>query len=657
MIERAKPFWDARAAFCSTADGWLAQANPYWLASAVNRRRRGTVGTRRNGGFGSRVNRRQMLRGAAAGVSGLALWTAGCSSSSSNNNNNVAKSNTASSNSAAATHAPSVTAATPAATRAATAAASAASTAAAGTPTAKVADFGFTNNAPNLTLTPKKGGTFHYSTHVTAPGLDPVKSASYESANVYTQVYNRLVRGQYGTELQPYNPWRLKVTGDLAESWEQPDAQTFVLKLRPNVKFQNVAPVNGRAFTSADAKYSFDAFLANPDTASQLPFTVETPDPMTVKLNLPKPANYVLQAIQDPRFVMLAHEVAEADGDFSKRAIGTGPFILDNYVPNTTAHYKRNPDYYRSDRPYLDAIQQDNFKDSASSKAAFISGQYEYAEYALQSPDDVKDILSSQKNTVVLRLQSRWQSNVFAIGFPFDVKPWSDQRVRTGISKGFDRSVFGKSAYNNDYNVLGAYAWIDEFNAPPDLGDAYKYDPKAAKQMLQAAGITGTLDMPFEYFTYGGDAADQLQAIQQQLKDIGVNLQLKNLDYTTFFAKYYGKKADGPILSFIPTAPRWAPLSMLALWHTGAPKNYLRINDPAFDAAVDKLTTTANADEQKSAYQDAFNKLQQPAYFISIAEAPTYFVHAPKLHGLLPNMYNDPAGWGNQAMEDFWLDA
>lgn len=616
--------------------------------------------TRRNSGFGARLNRRQMLLGAAAGVSGLALWTAGCGSS----NNNKNKNNAATAAATAATQAPSAAAtsgtsgaATPGATARASAAASAAATSAGGTPAPKVADFGFTSNAPNLTLTPKKGGTFHYSSHVQAPGLDPVKSASYESANVYTYVYNRLVRGQYGTELQPYNPWRLKVTGDLAESWEQPDAQTFVLKLRPNIKYQNVAPVNGRAFTSADAKYSFDAFLANPDTASQLPFTVETPDPMTVKLNLPKPANYVLQAIQDPRFVMLAHEIADADGDFSKRAVGTGPFILDNYVPNTTAHYKRNPDYYRSDRPYLDAIQMDNFKDSASSKAAFIAGQYEYAEYALQSPDDVKDILASVKNTVVLKLQSRWQSNVFAIGFPFDVKPWSDQRVRTGISKGFDRSVFGKSAYNNDYNVLGAYAWIDEFSSAPDLGDAYKFDPTAAKQMLAAAGITGTLDMPFEYFTYGGDAGDQLQAIQQQLKAIGVNLQLKNLDYTTFFAKYYGKKADGPILSFIPTAPRWAPLSMLALWHSGAPKNYLRISDSGFDAAVEKLTTTTNADEQKSAYQDAFNKLEQPAYFLSFAEAPTYFVYAPKLHGLLPNMYNDPAGWGNQATEDFWLDS
>lgn len=617
------------------------------------------MGSQRYKIYGLRVSRRQALRaGATTGMGGLALWAVGCSSSNNNNNKAATTAET--------------TVATRAATSASAAAAAGSPTRAAGSPSAggspaaaaaqgsaapKVAEFGWTNNAPDLKAAPKKGGSFKFSTHVTPPGLDPVKSASFESANIYTPVYSRLVRSQYGTELQPYNPWRIKITGDLAESWEHPDATTYVLKLRPNIKFQDVAPVGGRAFTSADAKYSLDAFLGNPETAAYLPFKVEAPDPQTVRLVLSKPANYALEALQDPRIVMLAHEVADADGDFSKRAIGTGPFILDDFQPNTKAHYKRNPTYYRTDRPYFDEMQFDSFKDNASSKAAFIAGQYQYAQYALLNPtDDIKDILAARKDTVVLKLQSRWQSNIFAMGFAVDRDPWKDQRVRTGISKGFDRSVFGKKAYNNDYNVLGAYAWVDEFDSAPDLGDAYKYDPKAAKDMLAAAGMAN-LKVPFDYFPYGGDADDQLQTIQQQLKDIGVDLQLNKLDATAFFAKYYGGKTDNAISSFVPTTPRWAPLSMQVLWHTGSPKNYLHVSSPDLDAAIDKLTTTQDAAEQKKAYQDAWNKLMLPAYFVSWAESPTYFVHSPKLHGFLPNMYNDPAGWGNQAMEDWWVEA
>ncbi|MHB8576507.1 MAG: ABC transporter substrate-binding protein, partial [Dehalococcoidia bacterium] len=487
---------------------------------------------------------------------------------------------------------------------------------------------------------------------------DPVKSASYESANIYTPTYSRLVRAQYGTEMTPYNPWALgKIVGDLAESWTHPDPLTYIFKLRPNVKFQNVDPVKGRAFTSADAKYSLDLFLANKETGAQLPFTVEAPDPQTVKLNLTKPANYVLQALMDPRFVMLAHEVADADGDFSKRAIGTGPFILDNFVPNTVAHYKRNPDYYRPDRPYFDAMQFDNLKDNAAYKAAVIAGQYDFWEYGFPSPDDFKDLLAARKDTVVLKLQSRWQSNVFHFGFPADKDPWKDVKVRTAISKGFDRSVYGKQAYNGDYNVLGAYPWINFFDSAPDLGDAYKFDPQAAKQLLSAAGVPSPLNVPLDFFPYSGDAGDQLQSIQQQLKAVGINLTLNQMDAVAFITKYYGQKADNPVIGFIPTPPRWAPLSMNVLWHSGSPKNYLRLSDPDLDAALEKVASVEDPAELKKAYQAAWLKLHQPVHFFTFPEQPTQVANAPKLHGVLPNQYNDPAGWGNSAMEDWWLGA
>jgi peptide/nickel transport system substrate-binding protein len=303
-------------------------------------------------------------------------------------------------------------------------------------------------------------------------------------------------------------------------------------------------------------------------------------------------------------------------------------------------------------------MQFDHIKDNATGKAALIANQYEYSQYwATNAIDEVKDVTAARKDIVVLKLQSRWQSNVWAIGFATDKAPFNDQRVRTAISKGFDRSVFGKKNYGGDYNVLGAYAWTDWFDAPPDLGDAYKPDPQAAKQMLAAAGVTTPLNVGFDYFVYGGDAEDQLQTIQAQLKEIGVNLQLQKLDYTAFLAKYYGRQVDQAILSFIPTTPRWAPLSMLSLFRSGQPKNYLRVSSPELDAALDKLTSSENTEEQKKAYQDAWMKLHQPAYFLSTTEAPTFYVHSPKLHGLLPNMYNDPAGWGNVAMEDWWLES
>jgi hypothetical protein len=122
-----------------------------------------------------------MLRGAATGAGGLALWAVACGSDE--------KKETPSGASAVGSTPVPVTA-------------------------AQLEEFKWTTNAPDAKATPKKGGTFRYATHVSAPGLDPIKSASFESANIYTPVYNRLIRAEYGTEMNPYNPWRLKIKGD-----------------------------------------------------------------------------------------------------------------------------------------------------------------------------------------------------------------------------------------------------------------------------------------------------------------------------------------------------------------------------------------------------------------------------------------------------------
>src|SRR5690349_10755695 len=121
---------------------------------------------------GARLNRRAALRGAGlAGLGSAAAWLVACSSS--NNNKSAASATTAA-----------TAAGTAVATRAATSApaASGSPAAGAGSATPKIADFGWTNNAPDLKAMPKKGGTLRFSTHVVPPGLDPVKSASYESA-------------------------------------------------------------------------------------------------------------------------------------------------------------------------------------------------------------------------------------------------------------------------------------------------------------------------------------------------------------------------------------------------------------------------------------------------------------------------------------------
>src|SRR5581483_11026600 len=91
-------------------------------------------------------------------------------------------------------------------------------------------------NAPDFTLEPKSGGNFRYGYNADPPHLDPVLTSSYAMHSAVTPVYNRLMRGKWAQELNPFDPWKVEVTGDLAQSYEVPDPQTYTFKLAGGVK-------------------------------------------------------------------------------------------------------------------------------------------------------------------------------------------------------------------------------------------------------------------------------------------------------------------------------------------------------------------------------------------------------------------------------------
>src|SRR5258705_8549418 len=91
--------------------------------------------------------------------------------------------------------------------------------------------------------TPKRGGTLVVGNDEDAVGLDPHLSVAFASSNYFEHVYSGLIRFNAKMELE----------GELASSWDIPDPQTYVFKLRKGIKFHN-----GREMTSEDVRYSIE---------------------------------------------------------------------------------------------------------------------------------------------------------------------------------------------------------------------------------------------------------------------------------------------------------------------------------------------------------------------------------------------------------------
>src|SRR5581483_3402161 len=146
-----------------------------------------------------------------------------------------------------------------------------------------------------------------------------------------------------------------------------PDGKTWTLHLRDDVKWQNLPPVNGRQFTSADVGWSIDYIKKSPlasfwDTTQ----SHDQPDPNTVVLHLSGPDPEVALKMGQYTNVMLPHEIQEQYGDFKTVMVGTGAFQFKSYKPGQEILAERNPNYFEQGidgqpLPYVDAVDTQVF--------------------------------------------------------------------------------------------------------------------------------------------------------------------------------------------------------------------------------------------------------------------------------------------------------
>src|SRR5262249_31346881 len=145
--------------------------------------------------------------------------------------------------------------------------------------------------------------------------------------------------------------------GDLAESWKaSDDGLTYTFNLRPNARFHNKPPVNGRPVTAQDVVWSFERFTKVSPEKSRFDYveTITAPDDRTVVFKLKNAYARFENAMGGPYFWVMPHEVVEQDGDAAKRVVGSGPFMFDRYESGVGFFGKRNPDYYRKGEPHID---------------------------------------------------------------------------------------------------------------------------------------------------------------------------------------------------------------------------------------------------------------------------------------------------------------
>jgi peptide/nickel transport system substrate-binding protein len=202
-------------------------------------------------------------------------------------------------------------------------------------------------------------------------------------------------------------------------------------------------------------------------------------------------------------------EVVEKFGDVGdwKNAVGTGPFMLTDYVKGSSITYTKNPDYWETDPvgpgkgnrlPYIDSYRQLIIPDVASQLAAFRTAKIDAMPSATK--DDAQPILKDNPSMMSLRFMTGALSinSSYAIAMRTDKQdlPFKDKRVRQAMMlatdfEGLKNTLYGGDAeidiFPNNKQVGALYQPLSEM--PSAVQDLFKYNPTKAKQLLADAGF------------------------------------------------------------------------------------------------------------------------------------------------------------------------
>ena len=446
--------------------------------------------------------------------------------------------------------------------------------------------------------------------------LDPQAVTAVNDFRILMNVYDGLVRYKSGT---------LEVEPALATSWTiSADGTEYTFKLRRGVKFHD-----GSGFDAADVEFNFDRMLdENHPYHHTGPFPlsfffsaiedVEAVDASTVRFKLNAPYAPFLSNLAYPTGLIVSPEsVQEHDKEFGRNPSGTGPFKFAEWESNAKVVITRNADYWDG-APSLEAVVFRPITDGNTRVAEMLSGGLDVMVEI--PPDSV-----AQFNGNGFNLLEQAGPHLWFLILNAKEGPFADKRVRQAINYAIDKKTLVEQVLQGTAEVASgptppAFSWAYNESLQP-----YPYDPRKAKQLLQAAGH-GNASLTF-YVTEGGsgmlDPVPMGTAIQADLAKVGVDVKIETYEWNTFLGKVnpgLEGKADMAEMAWMTNDPDTLPYLALRTdaWPDKGGFNSGYYSNPE----VDKLLEAARQSTDQAERAKLYQQMQEIVY----EDAPWAFI-------------------------------
>jgi len=415
---------------------------------------------------------------------------------------------------------------------------------------------------------------------------------------------------------------------------------TFTLQLRPDLVFSDGTPLNAEA-----VKFNWDRLRAPSTASTSLPqasqiAATEVTDETTLSIMMVRPNPMFAHSITSSALNWIASPTALQKGQdaFNADPIGAGPFMLTEWRRQDRIDLVRNPDYWDSPKPYLDAITLRTVSDASQRLNMLNTGG---ADLAAESVWPVLDKAENAGFPVATVPAGGGQY----LAMNTRRAPFDDVRARRAVALALQPDGINLAAFEGAGQIpTTLFPESSPFHADIPLTT---HDPDEAQRLFDELAAEGK---PVEFTFLGTSLPDvkmTAETVQAQLSAFdNVEVAVQSLDFAAFIPRNIARDFDMIISSAIVQEP---DSTLWNAFHGDSSGNVTGIDDVELDAALDTGRTAGTAEERAAAYTTVQERLVELSPGVWYIRSAPSFMTGKDVHGL--QMY----ALGSLLPEEVWM--
>lgn len=446
--------------------------------------------------------------------------------------------------------------------------------------------------------------------------LDPHVTASESFFHYFGSVYSGLLRWETG----PDTPFPVRrVVPDLAEGWEQPDSRTYRFRLRPNARWHDLPPAEGRRVVAEDVAFSVRRLLSR-ESAHQPLWTkvggVRAMGDDIVEITLTEPyPPFLFQLASGFNVVVAPEAVAEGGGSVRQGpVVGTGPFLFDAKASHrqSIGVFLRNPAFYQDGAPRTDRLERLVVGSEEASVALLRAGRLDFVAVSARSAQDFIDGGAPGLRAASQPALAGWALSSSARS-PFDRR-----EVRQALSLAVDRTAlwqtFSESRLPLAVGLGMPLPAREAMLADAEIAPYFRYDPAEARRLLERAGVAPRTPVIVTMGDFGPSSVAAGLLLVRQLQEVGWNAEPYVRPPGTYAALTL-PPGSGFQIAFGPVAaPEETDLWLSMRFETGGALNAGGFADSELDRLIQTQRLEADSSARVAVLRQAQDHLLRQAY-------------------------------------------